>query len=370
MKDPRIEKLAKQLLTHSVRLEKGQKVLIEGHYITKPLLIELVNQTYELGAYPFVQMLDDEIQKYVAKGYSREQLEIMAGWDLKKFKDMDAVIIVIGEENDAEFTEIPSEKFQLSGEVMKPVVEYYINNCRWVLLNYPTKSLAQKAGMSTSRFEDFLLDVCTIDYAKMQKAMEPLKTLMERTDQVRIISPGTDLSFSIKGIPAVMCYGERNIPDGEVYTAPIKNSVNGTITYNTPCPYQGTTFRDVSLTFKDGKIIEARADQKDKINKIFDIDEGARYIGEFALGVNPLITKPMGDILFDEKICGSLHFTPGLAYKAADNGNVSSIHWDMVLIQRKEFGGGEIYFDGQLIRKDGIFVLPELEGLNPESLLS
>ena len=369
MRDPRIEEMARQLLTHSVQLKKGEKVLIEGHYVTKPLLIELVKQTYELGANPFVQLIDDEIHKYVAKGYRQEQLEIMAKWDLKKFEDMDAVIFVIGEENDAEFAEIPSDKYQLSGKVMKPVVDYYVNNCRWVLLNYPTKSLAQKAGMSTSQFEDFLLDVCTIDYAKMQKAMEPLKLLMEQTDHVRIISPGTDLSFSIKGIPAVMCFGKRNIPDGEVYTAPVKNSVNGTITFNTPCPYLGTTFRDVSLTFKDGKIIEARADQVDKINKIFDIDEGARYIGEFALGLNPLIKNPMGDILFDEKINGSLHFTPGKAYQAADNGNVSSIHWDMVLIQRPEFGGGEIYFDGQLIRKDGLFVLPELKGLNPDSLL-
>ena len=369
MKDPRIKQLASQLLTHSVELKKGDKVWIQGHYIAKPLLIELVNQTYELGAIPFVQMLDDKIHKHLAKGFSREQLSLMAKWDLKKFEDMDAIIYVIGEENDSEFAEIPAEKFQLSGQVMKPVVDYYVNNCRWVLLNYPTKSLAQKAGMSTSNFEDFLLDVCTVDYAKMQQAMEPLKQLMELTDHVRITSPGTDLSFSIKGIPAVMCFGKRNIPDGEVYTAPVKNSVNGTITFNTPCPYQGTTFRDVSLTFKDGKIIKAKANEEDKINEIFNIDEGARYIGEFALGVNPLIKNPMGDILFDEKICGSLHFTPGLAYKAADNGNVSSIHWDMVLIQRPEFGGGEIYFDGRLIRKDGLFVLPELKGLNPDLLL-
>ena len=369
MRDPRIQKIASQLLTHSVRLKKGEKLLIEGHSIAKPLLIELVRQTYAIGAYPFVRLVDDELHKYVAKGFEREQLEIMANWDMKKFEDVDAVIFVIGEENDAEFAEIPKEKFQLSGEVMKPVIDYYVNHCRWVLLNYPTKSLAQKAGMSTTQFEDFLFDVCTIDYAKMKYAMEPLKLLMDQTDQVHIISPGTNLTFSIKGIPAVMCFGSRNIPDGEVYTAPIKNSVNGTITFNTPCPYQGTTFRDVRLTFRNGKIIEARADQVDKINQILDIDEGARYIGEFALGVNPLIKYPMGDILFDEKICGSLHFTPGMAYQAADNGNVSSIHWDMVLIQRPEFGGGDIYFDGRLIRKDGLFVIPELQGLNPGSLI-
>lgn len=368
MKDPRITKLAKQLIHHSVRLQKGERVLIEGHYNTKPLLKELIDEAYKAEAYPYVELLDDELHKHWAMGLQREQLKTLAEWDMKKFQDVDAVIYVIGEENDAEFSEIPADIYQLRGEIMKPVSEFYVNNRRWVLLNYPTKSLAQKAGMSTSRFEDFLLDVCTVDYQRMREAMEPLKQLMEKTDQVRIVSPGTDLTFSIKDIPVVPCFGERNIPDGEIYTAPVKNSVNGTITYNTPCPYQGNTFRNVSLTFKDGKIIEAIADQTDKINEIFNIDDGARYIGEFALGVNPLIKNPMGDILFDEKICGSLHFTPGEAYQQADNGNRSSIHWDMVLIQRPEFGGGEIYFDGQLIRKDGEFVLPELAGLNPEVL--
>ncbi|WP_455674979.1 aminopeptidase [Pradoshia sp.] len=369
MRDPRLKALAKQILLHSVRAEKGNKVMIHGHHNTKPLMLELVEEAYELGAYPFIEVRDDDLDRQWALQSSREQYETMAKWDLQRFKDIDAVIFIVGEENDAEMTDIPAEVFRVNGEVMKPVADYYINNCRWVLLNYPTKSLAQKAGMSTRKFEDFLLDVCTVDYVKMAKAMAPLKELMDKTDRVRIVSPGTDLTFSIKGIPAVMCYGERNIPDGEVYTAPVKDSVNGTITYNTPCPYQGTTFRNVSLTFKDGKIIDAQADQTEKINQILDIDEGARYIGEFALGLNPMIHHPMGDILFDEKIHGSLHFTPGIAYKEADNGNVSAVHWDMVLVQREEYGGGEIYFDDRLIRKDGLFVLPELEGLNPNSLL-
>lgn len=369
MRDPRLNVLAKQILRHSVKAKKGDKVLIQGDHNTKPLLLELVEQAYELGAFPFIEIKDNELESQWAIRSRREQFETMAKWDMQKYKDIDAMIYIAGQENDAEMADIPQEVFRLSGEIMKPVSDYYLNNCRWVLLNYPTKSLAQKAGMSTSKFEDFLLDVCTVDYAKLGKAMEPLKELMEKTDRVRIVSPGTDLSFSIKGIPAVMCYGERNIPDGEVYTAPVRDSVNGILTYNTPCPYQGTTFRDVSLTFKDGKIIEAKADQTEKINQIFDIDEGARYIGEFAFGLNPMIHHPMGDILFDEKINGSIHFTPGLAYKAANNGNVSSIHWDMVLVQREEYGGGEIYFDDRLIRKNGLFVIPELEGLNPKALL-
>ncbi|MFJ5622649.1 aminopeptidase [Peribacillus loiseleuriae] len=368
MRDERLNKLAKLLLTHSIKLKAGERVLIRGHYNAKPLMKELIDETYKLGAYPYIDIMDDELNRHLALGYEKEQLETLASWMMKKYEDTDAVIIAYGEENDAELSEIPAEKHRIRGEAMKKPTFFYVNNRRWVLLNYPTMGLAQKAGMSLSRFEDFLLEVSTADYEKMDLAMQPLKQLMEHTDRVRLVSPGTDLSFSIKGIPAVVCAGANNIPDGEVFTAPVKESVNGTITFNTPCPYQGITFRNVSLTFKEGKLIEAKSDQTEKMNEIFDTDAGARYIGEFAIGVNPFITEPMGDILFDEKICGSLHFTPGEAYEEADNGNRSSIHWDMVLIQRPEYGGGEIYFDDVCIRKDGLFTLPELEGLNPDQL--
>jgi aminopeptidase len=368
MRDERINKLAKLLLQHSVKLQAKEKVLIRGHYNSKPLMKELIDEAYKLGAYPYIDMMDDELNRHLAMGYKKEQLDTLAEWMMKKYEDIDAVIIAYGEENDSEMAEVPADKHRIRGEAMKEATFFYVNNRRWVLLNYPTIGLAQKAGMSLNRFEDYLLEVSTVDYKKMEKAMLPLKKLMERTDRVRLVSPGTDLNFSIKNIPAIVCAGSNNIPDGEVFTAPVKESVNGTIAFNTPCPYQGATFRNVSLTFKDGKIIEAVSDQTEKMNEIFDTDEGARYIGEFAIGVNPLITEPMGDILFDEKICGSFHFTPGEAYEEADNGNRSSIHWDMVLIQRPEYGGGEIYFDDVIIRKDGLFVISELEGLNPENL--
>ncbi|RFU68167.1 aminopeptidase [Peribacillus saganii] len=368
MRDRRLNELAALLLNHSVKLKDKEKILIRGHLNAKPLMTELIDEAYKLGAYPYIELMDDEISKHLALGYEREQLDTSAKWIKSIYEDIDAAIIVYGEENDAELAEVPAEKHKLRGEVMKESTSFLVNNRRWVLLNYPTKGLAQKAGMSTSRFEEYFLNVCTVDYESMYTAMQPLKDLMEKTDKVRIVSPGTDLTFSIKGISAIPCAGENNIPDGEIYTAPVRQSVNGIVSFNTPCPYQGTTFRDVSLTFKDGKIVEAHADQADKINEILDTDEGARYAGEFAIGVNPKITEPMGDILFDEKICGSIHFTPGEAYEVADNGNRSSVHWDMVLIQRPEYGGGEIYFDDVLIRKNGYFVLPELEGLNPDKL--
>jgi len=216
------------------------------------------------------------------------------------------------------------------------------------------------------------MKVSMADYSKMRDAFKPLKDLMDKTDKVRITGPGTELEFSLKGLGSVPCAGECNIPDGEIYSAPVIDSVNGQITYNTPSGYQGNVYEDVCLKFEKGQIIEAScsnpADDK-KLNEIFKTDEGAKFVGEFAIGVNPYITKPMGDILYDEKIAGSIHFTPGQAYEGeADNGNKSAVHWDLVLIQTEEFGGGEIYFDDVLIRKDGIFVLDSLTGLNLENL--
>ena len=244
------------------------------------------------------------------------------------------------------------------------------NHTKWSVLRYPNDAMAQLAGMSTEEYEDFYFRACLVDYDKMGRAMEPLQKWMARTDKVHILGPGTDLTFSIKGIPSFGMHGNRNIPDGEIYTSPVRESVNGRITYNCPSPYDGFLFRDVCLEFRDGKIVEATSNNTPYMNEIFDIDEGARYVGEFAFGVNPVITKPIGDILFDEKIAGSFHLTPGNSYDNASNGNHSAVHWDLIQIQTPEYGGGEIWFDDVLIRKDGLFVPEELQCLNPENLLS
>jgi len=285
-------------------------------------------------------------------------------------KNMDAYIGIRAGNNTSELSDVPSDNMKtFTQTVVKKVhLDTRVPKTKWVVLRYPTDSMAQLSKMSTEAFEDFYFDVCTLDYSKMDAAMDPLVELLEKTDKVRITAKGTDLTFSIKDIGIVKCAGLRNIPDGEVFTAPVRDSVNGTITYNAPSPYQGFTFENVQFTFENGKIVKATANDTERINKILDTDEGARYIGEFAIGVNPYILNAMGDTLFDEKIDGSIHFTPGQAYETTDNGNNSIIHWDLVLIQRPEYGGGEIYFDDVLVRKDGRFVLPELEGLNPENL--
>jgi aminopeptidase len=247
--------------------------------------------------------------------------------------------------------------------------EQRVKYTKWCILRYPNKSMAQMSRMNTDEFEDFFFKVCNLDYRKMSNAMELLKNLMNKTDKVHIVGNGTDLSFSIKGILAEKYVGTFNLPDGEVATAPVKDSVNGYITYNTETSYNGIIFNNIRFDFKDGKIVKATANKEKELNEILDTDEGARYIGEFAIGLNPYIEKPIGDTLFDEKIKGSFHFTPGDSLEESDNGNRSSIHWDIVNIQMPEYGGGEIYFDDVLIRKDGRFILPELECLNPENLI-
>ncbi len=369
MRDERLVRLANTLVNHSLELKKDQVVLITGSIVAKPLMKEIIREVYKVGGKPFIELQDDELNVEIAKSSTESSIQISKGWLEKKIEDIDALIHIRAVDNDAELSEVPTDIMQLNGKVMKPVYDVLTNQRNWVLLDYPTSAAAQKAKMGSERFEDYVFEVCGIDYELLADRQKALQDLMERTEKVRIVAPNTDLTFSIKDISIVASHGKRNIPDGEIFTAPVKDSVNGTITYNTPCPYRGVTFNNVSLTFKDGKIVDASSDNTEKLNETLDSDEGARYIGEFAIGLNPLIDTPVGNILFDEKINGSIHFTPGSAYESADNGNRSMVHWDMVLILRNEFGGGELYFDDQLVQKDGLFVLDELKPLNPEQLL-
>ena len=370
--DKRICTLAHNLVHYSCRVQEGDKVYI--HYIgqdTQDLARALVKEVYAAKGLPFVHYTDPRVQREQLLGCTQEQLALMARLDCEEMSAMDCYIGVRGSDNVSELSDVPAEKMALYERLYSTPVHHDIRvpKTRWVVLRYPNTAMAQLAGSSTEAFEDFYFNVCNLDYSRMKEAMKPLVELMNRTDKVRLAGPGTDLTFSIKDIPAIPCAGEMNIPDGEVYTAPVRDSVNGTLAYNTPTLYQGSTFENIRFTFENGKIVKAECADGKRLNEILDTDEGARYIGEFAIGVNPYVLHPMKDILFDEKIAGSIHFTPGNCYDEAPNGNHSSIHWDLVWIQRPEYGGGEIYFDGVLVRKDGRFVLPELVGLNPENLV-
>lgn len=369
--DERIKVLAKGLVNYSMEVKNGDKVYV--HYTgdsTKELAKQIVKEVYLAGGFPFPHYTDQRMQREVLLNCSEEQIKLMGEIDAKEMAAMDCYVGIRGTDNVTELSDVPAEKMELFEKYYSTPVHHDIRvkKTRWVVLRYPNNSMAQLANSSLDGFSDFYFNVCNLDYSKMGKAMESLVEYMNRTDKVRIVGPGTDLSFSIKDIPAIPCSGQCNIPDGEVFTAPVRNSINGTLAYNTPAVYQGFTYENIKLTFKNGKIIEATANDTERINKVFDTDEGARYVGEFAIGVNPYILKPMKDTLFDEKIMGSFHFTPGNCYDDAPNGNVSAIHWDLVCIQTPEYGGGEIYFDDVLIRKDGVFVVSELECLNPENL--
>lgn len=369
--DSRIEKLAYNLVNYSCNVKENEKVYID--YIgdkTEDLARAIIKEVYKAKGIPFVHFTSNRVLREILLHCSEDQLKLMAEADVLQMSQADAYIGVRGANNIAELSDVPADKMKMYNQIYYTPVHFEnrIPKTKWVVLRYPNAAMAQLADTSLEAFEDFYFDVCNLDYSKMGKAMEALVEYMNRTDKVRIVAPGTDLTFSIKDIPAVACDGHMNIPDGEVYTAPVKDSVNGVITYNTPSPNEGVTYENVCLEFKDGKIVKATSSDTKRINEVFDTDEGARYVGEFAIGVNPYILKPMKDILFDEKIAGSIHFTPGSCYDDAYNGNQSAIHWDLVLIQRPEYGGGEIYFDDVLIRKDGLFVVPELMCLNPENL--
>jgi aminopeptidase len=368
MIDPRYTKLAKLLVEYSTALKRGDHVLLDMIDVPDEFSVELMREARRAGAIPTIEVRHTRVTRELLREMTDAQAVLARDLELFRMRKMQAYIAVRGSANANENADVPSEQMAVYSRITRPVLNHRVSKTRWCVLRWPTPSMAQAAGMSTEMFENLYFNVCTLDYRKMARAMEPLERRMRKADKVHIKSPGTDLTFSIKGIGAKMCKGDRNIPDGEVFSCPVKTSVNGRLQYNTPTLYSGTKFENVCLDFKDGKITRATSSNTKRLNEILDTDPGARYVGEFSLGFNPYILNPMCDILFDEKIAGSLHFTPGQAYEECDNGNRSAVHWDMVLIQRPEWGGGEVWFDGELIRKNGMFVPKDLKPLNPSNL--
>jgi aminopeptidase len=369
--DPRYSKLAQVIVRHSTAVKPGEKVLVEAFDIPADFTAVLVRAIAEAGGIPLCLVKQNRVLRELYRCATEEQMRFWGEIERRQMEGVQAYVGVRGTLNATELADVPPEKMDLYQRLLwQPVhTEVRVPRTKWVVLRWPTPSMAQQARMSTEAFEDFYFEVCTVDYGALARAMEPLKERMERADQVRIVGPGTDLHFSIKGIPTVGCAGEMNLPDGEMFTSPVRDSVEGVISVNTASLYQGIVFEGIRLELRKGRIVDATANHAERLNRILDSDEGARYIGEFSLAFNPRILEPMMDILFDEKIAGSFHFTPGQAYEEADNGNRSQVHWDLVTIQRPEHGGGEVWFDGELIRKDGEFVTPDLAGLNRKALL-
>jgi aminopeptidase len=369
--DPRNHTLARQLVSYSVDLKPGEKIYLELKGLhALDLGRALIKAATEAGGVPFWYYNDEDLARHFIKHASQEQFQAWGKFHRPLMEAVDAYIAVRGSTNPFDLADIPADRMKWHDQAYWDEVHIPVRlKKKWCVLRYPNPAMAQLAEQPTDTFADFYFDVCCLDYAKMSRAMDPLAELLASTDQVRITGPGTDLAFSVKGIGAVKCDGARNIPDGEVYTAPVRDSVNGVITFNTATMRSGVKFQNIRFEVQDGKIVQADCDgDAQKLNEFLDVDAGARYFGEFALGVNPYIERPMLDTLFDEKIGGSFHLTPGNAYESAFNGNRSALHWDLVSIQTAAWGGGEIHFDGVLIRKDGRFVTPALAGLNPENL--
>ena len=365
MKDPRIRKMAKQVIEYSVHLQPGEKVLIDIWDEAYDFAEELVGAAQEAGGQPFVNLQSLSLNCRLIMNATEESMEAWYKYENFRMEDMDAYIVVRKNHNNKTYEGIPAEKMRLYNKYYGKL--HYgtrITNTKWCVLRYPNDSFAQSAGMSTQELEDYFFENCCLNYRRMNELAAPLNDLMMRTDQIAIKAPGTELTFSIKGCCKPPACGIFNIPCGETGMPIIPESANGRISYNLPSFFQNTLFEDISLTLKDGKIVEARSNHTERMNEILDTDPNARRIGEFAMGFNPYITRPINDTLFDEKMAMTMHFTPGndSIY------NPSAIHWDIVTSHAREMGGGEIYADGVLIRKDGLFVLDELKQLNPREL--
>ncbi len=366
MSDSRQQTLAETIVHHSCRVAPGETVLIESFDIPAEFTALLVRHIASAGGRPLCLTKQNRVLRELCRNATEEQMELWGDVEVAQMKCVQAYVGLRGTHNSTEFTDVPHERMELyTKHVLQRVhTEVRVPRTKWVVLRWPTPSMAQQAEMSTEAFEDFYFRVCTVDYAAMAEAMRPLEDRMRAARDVHIVGPGTDLRFSIADIPVIGCAGEHNLPDGEVFTSPVRDSVEGELSVNTRSLYQGVVFDNIRLKFRAGRIVEASANQSERLNQILDMDEGGRFIGEFSLGFNPEILHPMLDILFDEKIAGSFHFTPGQAYEDADNGNRSQIHWDLVTIQRADYGGGEVRFDGEVIRRDGQFLPDDLHALN------
>lgn len=370
MPDPRWDALANILVSHSTRIQPKENVLIECFDLDDDTLARLlIKKSAQRGAFPLVSLRSNRILRDLVRNASTEQMRFWGECDSKRMQGIQVYFGLRGARNINELSDVPEEKQALYNSLYQKPVHFdrRITHTRWCVLRLPGPGMAQQASMSTEAFEDFYFDVCTLDYSLLATALRPLVERMKAARKVRITGPHTDLRFSIEGIPVVPCFGERNIPDGEVFTAPVRNSIEGYVQFNTPTIYMGSSFDGVRLEFQAGRITRAdcSAGDVEKLRRIFATDEGAAYAGEWSIGCHPRILHPMRDILFDEKIAGSFHLTPGNAYEEADNGNRSKIHWDLVQIQRPDYGGGRIEFDGVPIRVDGRFTDPELQPLDP-----
>ncbi len=354
MVDPRIVQLAKLLTSYSINISKGDLIEINSMPEARPLILELMKNILLRGAYPKLNLGIPGAQYTYYRHASLEQIQHFPELALHDAKKVNGAITIGAAANTKELTNIDPTRIAMRRKVTKPISEAYLKKNNWVLFEYPTNALAQDAEMSLEEFEDFVFNACLIDYAQLTELEKKQKALLDKGKTVRIVGPGTDLSFSIEGRQGILCNGKRNMPDGEVFIAPVETSTEGHIAYDFPAIYSGREVDGIKLEFRKGKVIKATATKNEAfLHQMLNIDKGAKYLGEFGWGDNFGIKKFVKQILFDEKIGGTVHLALGMAYKEGGGKNDSALHWDMIKDLRKE---GTLYIDDKPVMKDGRFL--------------
>lgn len=340
----KLRNLAGVIVNYSLGLKKGENLVLKGHgFDTYPLVKEIYREAVKVGAHVDVRFGTNELGRIFMEEASDEQMKHLTSLDKQVAKSYDAMVQIVGYENRYELTDVDGDKLAARAVAMKPLGDI-LQETRWCLLYYPNAASAAVAQRSTEEWEDFVLDSCLLDWKKVEKLEERFIELLKKVSLVRVVGEETDLSVRIKGQKWRACCGRRNLPDGEVFTGPVRDDVNGVIRYNTPSHYSGHDFGWVKLWLEKGKVVKEESDNLAGLQEILATDKGARFFGEFAFGLNKNIKKPTKMILFDEKMEKSLHMALGKCYKECPNGNDSAIHWDLIF--RFKEAKAKIYFDG------------------------
>lgn len=354
MVDPRITKLASILVHHSVGVKKGELIVINSSSEAAPLALECYKFILKAGGIPSVNFSMPGFAYNYYKYASTQQLKYFPKLAKFEAENLKGVINLGAPINTKEFSNVDPKKLVLRRKVTNPISEIILKK-RWVGCDYPTNALAQDAEMSLEEFEDFLFGATNLDWKKESKKQDKLKKVLDKGESVRILADDTDLTFSIKGRAAIKCDGKHNMPDGEVFLGPVETTTEGFIHYSFPAIYSGREVSGVTLKFKNGKVVDAKAEKNEKfLHAMINTDKGAKYLGELGIGMNPHITKFVRQILFDEKIIGTVHLALGRAYKEGGGVNKSALHWDMIKDMRR---GGRLYVDDKLIQKNGKFLI-------------
>ncbi len=355
MADQRILKAAKILVEHSTKVKKGETVQIITDHLARPLAIEVLKLVLKRGAYPIIHTSLPGSAHTFYKHANKDQLQHVHESLMHEMKRTDVIIYISAPTNTRELSELDPKKLALRRKATERISRYRVENTRWVLFDYPCEALAQEASMSIEEFEDFVFSATNIDWSKEGKRQEKLKRILDKGKQVHIIGKNTDLRFSIEGRTAIKCFGKHNMPDGEVFIAPVETTTEGCIEYSFPAIYSGGEVDGITLEFKRGKVVKAHATKNnDLLQAMLNTDPGARRLGEFGVGTNYNIKRHIKQILFDEKIGGTIHLAVGSAYKEGGGKNKSGLHWDMILDLRQ---GGKIIVDNRVIQENGKFLI-------------